>query len=82
MARALKTPPMKPSTPTHDEISARAYQIFVERGCPEGRDLEHWLEAEKQLSAASQPSTPQPQAATPSAKSNKSAARQTANRRM
>lgn len=45
---------MKNNTPSHEEIAARAYQIFVERGCPEGRDLEHWLEAEAQLSAAIQ----------------------------
>lgn len=35
--------------PAHEEIAARAYAIFEERGRPEGRDLEHWLEAEAQL---------------------------------
>lgn len=34
---------------THDQIAQRAYEIFVERGRPEGRDLEHWLLAETQL---------------------------------
>jgi hypothetical protein len=43
------------SPPTHDEIARRAYQIFVERGRPEGRDMEHWLEAEAQLVAAREP---------------------------
>jgi hypothetical protein len=38
--------------PTHDEIAARAYSIFEERGRPHGRDLEHWFEAEAQLIAA------------------------------
>ena len=38
--------------PTHEQITQRAYEIFIERGSPEGRDLEHWLEAEKQLRAA------------------------------
>jgi hypothetical protein len=42
------------STPTHEQIARRAYEIFVERGQPEGRDLDHWLEAESQLRAASQ----------------------------
>jgi hypothetical protein len=37
--------------PTHDEIAARAYSIFEERGRPHGRDLEHWFEAEAQLIA-------------------------------
>ena len=42
------------SAPTHEQIAARAYEIFVERGRPEGRDLDHWLEAEAQLRAAMQ----------------------------
>ncbi|HLX68620.1 MAG TPA: DUF2934 domain-containing protein [Verrucomicrobiae bacterium] len=42
------------STPTHEQISARAYDIFIERGRPEGRDLDHWLEAEAQLRASAQ----------------------------
>jgi hypothetical protein len=44
------------STPTHEQIARRAYEIFIERGQPAGQDLEHWLEAEKQLRAAGQPS--------------------------
>jgi hypothetical protein len=39
------------NSPTHEQITRRAYEIFIERGRPEGRDLEHWLEAEKQLRA-------------------------------
>ena len=42
------------STPTHEQIAARAYEIFIERGQPQGRDLDHWLEAETQLRAAAQ----------------------------
>src|ERR1051326_4267779 len=37
------------STPTHDEIAAQAYQIYLREGCVEGRDLEHWLQAEAEL---------------------------------
>ena len=40
------------ATPTHEQITRRAYEIYVERGRPEGQDLEHWLEAESQLSSA------------------------------
>lgn len=35
--------------PTRGEIELRAYQIYVERGEVQGRDLENWLEAERDL---------------------------------
>jgi hypothetical protein len=41
-----------PSYPTREEIAQRAYEIYVERGYQEGRDVEDWLEAEQQLSVA------------------------------
>lgn len=41
--------------PTHEQITQRAYEIYLKRGCPEGCDLEHWLEAERQLSAEAEP---------------------------
>lgn len=31
---------------TRESIERRARQIFEQRGCPEGRDLDHWLQAE------------------------------------
>lgn len=30
-------------------ISLRAYELFLARGCEHGRDLEDWLEAERQV---------------------------------
>jgi hypothetical protein len=36
--------------PTHEQIKQRAYELFVECGCEHGRDLEHWLAAEHELS--------------------------------
>lgn len=33
------------------EIARRAYQIWMDRGCPHGRDQEHWFEAELQVGA-------------------------------
>jgi hypothetical protein len=42
------------STPTHEQIARRAYEIFIERGQPAGQDLAHWLEAEAQLRTAGQ----------------------------
>ena len=31
------------------EIAALAYQLFEQQGCPHGRDMDHWLEAEMLL---------------------------------
>ena len=35
--------------PTHEEIAGLAYRLYEQRGCPQGCDLELWLEAERQL---------------------------------
>jgi hypothetical protein len=35
--------------PTREQIEALAHAIWIDRGCPEGRELDHWLEAERQL---------------------------------
>jgi hypothetical protein len=32
--------------PSKDEIAKKAYSIYQARGCPQGLDLQHWLEAE------------------------------------
>jgi hypothetical protein len=64
------------STPTHEQIARRAYEIFIERGQPAGQDLEHWLEAERQLRAAGQSnnttqlSSPPARATQPASSSN------------
>ena len=34
---------------TKEEIALRAQEIYEKSGCPGGRDLEFWLEAERQL---------------------------------
>jgi ribosomal protein L7/L12 len=34
---------------TFDQIAARAYQRFVERGCEHGHDVEDWIAAEREL---------------------------------
>lgn len=34
---------------THDQIAARAYQIFIERGREPGHDLDDWLQAQYEL---------------------------------
>ena len=37
--------------PTHDEIAACARRIYEIEGRPEGKAMEHWLQAEAQLVA-------------------------------
>lgn len=43
------TGPDKAGQPTQEQIAERARKLWMERGSPGGRDLEHWFEAERQL---------------------------------
>ena len=36
---------------TKQEISARARELWEQNGCPAGRDLEFWLQAESEIKA-------------------------------
>jgi Protein of unknown function (DUF2934) len=38
--------------PDHDEIARCAYELYLARGAEDGRDLEDWLETERQLAKA------------------------------
>jgi len=42
------------ASPTHEQIEARAYEIFEQRGAIAGDDVSHWLEAEQELSQAAE----------------------------
>jgi hypothetical protein len=42
---------MTATQPSRDDISKRALEIWEEEGRPEGRALEHWTRAEKELSS-------------------------------
>lgn len=46
--------PMKTNSPSHEQISQRAQELWRQRGSPEGQDNEIWLEAERQLSTPAQ----------------------------
>ena len=35
--------------PSHDDIARRAHELYVSSGFQGGREVEFWLEAEKQL---------------------------------
>jgi hypothetical protein len=38
-------------TPSPDEVARRAYFSYVNEGSPQGRSVQHWLDAEAQLLA-------------------------------
>jgi hypothetical protein len=48
---STKVRSMKESRPTQveAEINSRAYELYVQRGCGPGRELEDWLRAEQEL---------------------------------
>ena len=53
--------PPKPtacSAPSHGDVAERAFALWVAAGCVNGRDLEFWLEAERQLQNGSADATP------------------------
>jgi len=49
--QAANKPTKKQAAPTNDEISLRAYHIYLERGCTPGDPMQDWLQAERELSA-------------------------------
>ena len=46
-ARARKTRAKTPPSPLQEEIACVAYQLYEDSGRADGRDVEHWLEAER-----------------------------------
>ncbi len=55
----------KASHPTEQQIAARAHELFLKRGATPGSDLDDWLQAERELTAAAKPSS-SPKASVPS----------------
>jgi hypothetical protein len=43
--------------PAKEQISQRAYEIYLARGCEDGHDLSDSIEAERQLSESHGPQT-------------------------
>ncbi len=41
--------------PTPEKIAARAYEIWLESGRPEGKDEENWYRAERELRRGAPP---------------------------
>ena len=46
---AMEPPDPNTAEPTDEEIALSAYRIWLQEGCPHGRDHEHWLKAREQL---------------------------------
>ncbi len=44
-SRAVATPVVQ----TETDVARRAYLIYLEEGCPQGRHLDHWFKAESEL---------------------------------
>ncbi|MGH9744035.1 MAG: DUF2934 domain-containing protein [Candidatus Acidiferrum sp.] len=43
--------------PNNDQIARKAYELYLDHGSQNGRDVEDWLNAEKELSRTSSEST-------------------------
>ncbi len=40
--------PIAAAAPTHEDIAQRAYEIYLEKGCPQGQSEQDWLQAEQE----------------------------------
>ena len=49
VAPPVDTTPSAPAPRPGDDIARRAYELFCERGAEHGRDLDDWLQAEREL---------------------------------
>lgn len=49
MPRPASAPRMQSPSATENEIARRAFELYCERGCQDGRDVEDWLQAEHEL---------------------------------
>ena len=45
----MEVPAQDSPDPTDEEIALCAYRIWLQEGCPQGRDRAHWLKARQQL---------------------------------
>jgi len=39
------------ANPQRNGVAALAYQIYLQEGCPQGRNMQHWFAADAQLAA-------------------------------
>jgi hypothetical protein len=59
-ARAVATPEEVDSKPipTQEQIRQRAHELYLQRGCQDGLELEDWLQAEAELRQGLEPDAP------------------------
>jgi hypothetical protein len=51
-SKAKSTKASARRSPTHEEIAARSYELYLARGREEGHAEEDWLQAERDLSGS------------------------------
>lgn len=51
LTRRSATHSATPPRVSHDQLAMRAYEIFLSRGAADGRDLDDWLQAEREIAA-------------------------------
>ena len=49
MLNASHPGPVATAMLTHEDIAKHAYEIYVEKGCPQGQSERNWLRAEQEL---------------------------------
>jgi len=51
MRRPASSSESESAIPSSTDIARRAFEIYCERGCRDGYDMQDWLQAERELSA-------------------------------
>jgi hypothetical protein len=52
-------PDLAENSPSREQIEARAYEIYLQRGGQDGQDIADWLIAERELIALAQAHSPE-----------------------
>lgn len=47
--RAMRSTDARTTDPDHTQVEVLAYQLWCERGCPNGSDQDDWFRAEEHL---------------------------------
>jgi hypothetical protein len=53
-SKVVSTHTSLPTSPSHEAIAIRAHDLYVQSGFQGGREVEFWLEAERQLKGGMQ----------------------------
>jgi hypothetical protein len=67
-------PSAKPTPTTEQQIRTRAHDIWQREGCPHGRHLDHWHQAEAEIAAETASATPRARPAAPANRNRRKAA--------